>query len=369
MDPTPTPAPGHALRNITYAVLLVLMIGFMLVIGQGIIIPILIALISVYIIGALDKVLADWKGTSWAPAWIRRLILILGFVGLLTGFTSLIIVTVQQLMQQAPSYQANLEGLVREVTRMLGFQNVPDWPTIYDQTIGRISLPSIIGGAASQLSSVGGMIFLTIIYVSFLFAEKARFGEKLLVAFPDRERAEKTMDIVSKVNTRIGQYLGTKTLINVILGVISYLIMLAFGLDYAPFWALLIGVLNYIPYIGSIVALLLPVGLSIVQFASLPMTLGLYAGLQLAQIAVGNFLEPSMVGRRVNLSAFYVLVALAFWGAIWGIVGAILAVPLTSMLVIIFNEIPALRPVAIMMSDNLDEFEAKPRKPLWRRKR
>lgn len=356
-----TPKPG-TLQTITYATLLVTLIGYLLVVGYGLILPILIALISVYIMGAVDNYLASWPGTRHMPAFLRRLLLILAFIGILAAFTSLIIVTVQQLIQQAPGYQENLQKILVEVTNMLGMNKVPDWPTIYDATIGRLNIQNLVATVGASISSFGGSLFLVIIYVSFLFGEKARFGDKLEAAFTDPERAQRTRSVISEINTRIGQYLGAKTLINVILGVISYVILIAFGVDYAAFWALLIGLLNYIPYIGSIIALLLPVLLSVVQFASLPRTLGLFIGLQTAQIIVGNFLEPKMVGRRVNLSAFVVLVSLAFWAAIWGIAGAILAVPLTSMLVIIFSQLEPTRPLAVLMSDDVKVLRADERR-------
>lgn len=352
----PSEADGSTLRNITYATLLVVLVGYLLVLGQGLLIPILIALISVYIMAAIDQQLATLPLTRIWPSWLRRLLLILTFIGLLVAFTSLIVVTVQQLVVQAPSYQSNFEKLFAEGSHLLGFEQVPDWATIQRTLLAQINIQAWLSSAASELSSAGGTFFLIIIYITFLFGEKANFGNKLAAAFPDKDQAEQTKSFIGAINERVGQYLGTKTLINVILGVASYVILALFGVDYAAFWALLIGLLNYIPYIGSIIALILPVALSIVQFASWPLTIGLYACLQVAQIAVGNFLEPKMVGRKVNLSAFVVLVSLALWSAIWGIAGAILAVPLTSILVIIFNEIPATRPLAVLMSDDVKEI-------------
>lgn len=349
---TQTPARGATLRTITFATLLVLMIGYILIVGQGLILPILLALISVYILSAADAALANTPVIKVLPSFARRIILLLVFVGLVALFTALVISTVRQLVAEAPTYQENLENLIAEVTRLLGFSNVPDWATIQETLLGQISIAEMLNAVWAQLSSIGGTLFLVLIYASFLFGERAGFGAKMRLAIRDREHADHTLELIGEINDRIGQYLGTKTLINVILGLVSYVIMWAFGLDYAPFWALLIGLFNYIPYVGAIVALLFPLLLSVVQFASLPMTIGLFIALELAQIAVGNFLEPSMVGKRVNLSPFVVIVALALWSAIWGIIGAILAVPLTAMLVIIFYEIPATRGLAVMMSQN-----------------
>lgn len=349
-------ASGRTLQNITNTTIFVVLIGWLLVIGKSLLIPIIVALILVYILAALDHQLGVLPVTRVLPAWLRRVVLLLIFLAMFAGFAALIVVTVQELVTQAPHYQANLEILFGELTRLVGVERMPDWATIRQTLLGQIDIQAWLSSAASQLSSIGGMLFLVLVYLSFLFGEKAEFASKLEAAFPDPARAQQTRGLIGAINERVGQYLGTKTLINVILGVISYVIMAAFGLDYAAFWALLIGLLNYIPYIGSIVGLLFPVALSIVQFASWPQTLGLYAALQIAQIVVGNFLEPKMVGRKVNLSPFVVLVALSFWSAVWGITGAILAVPLTSILAIIFNEIPATRPLAVLMSDDVGVF-------------
>jgi hypothetical protein len=101
------------------------------------------------------------------------------------------------------------------------------------------------------------------------------------------------------------------------------------------FWAVVIGLFNYIPYVGSIIGVALPVVLSLAQFGSFGTTAVLAGLLMAAQTWVGNILEPRMIGRQLNLSPFVVLVALSVWSALWGLPGAILAIPMTSMLVII----------------------------------
>ncbi|MFV0429009.1 MAG: AI-2E family transporter [Arachnia sp.] len=340
------------LRTLTLATALVIMIGFLLVVGQGQIVPILIALISVFILGAADAALARVPGIRRLPSIARKGLLLLVFLGVVALFTLMIISTVRELMKEAPTYQANLLSLSLQLIELVGISDVPDWRSIQDTLFGQINIQAMLSSVAGQLSSVGGAVFMVVVYALFLFGERAGFTRKLRLAIRDPERTERTMELVGEINERIGQYLGTKTLINIILGMISYAVMAGFGLDYAPFWAFLIGLLNYIPYIGSMVAVALPLALSLVQFASMPMSLGLLVGLGVAQISVAFILEPLMLGKRVNLSPFVVLASLGLWGAMWGIVGAILAVPLTAMLAIIFYEIPATRGLAVMMSED-----------------
>lgn len=344
---------SQTLFTITTAVILVIAITWVLVIGQAIIIPIFVSLISVYVLGALDSKLASWPVTRFLPSIGRRLVLVLLFLGSLAALTGLVISTIQQLGTEAPKYQQNIESLITTVATAFGASHVPDWDSIQASLTKGIDLTALGTQAASSLGSIAGTTMLIAIYVIFLFSEKAGFSRKLSAAFPDQERTERTRRLVGEINERIGQYLGTKTLINVILALLSYVVLLIFGVDYAAFWALLIGLLNYIPYIGSVIAVLFPVLLSLLQFGSLSWTIWLLVVLTIIQTIMGNIVEPRMVGRRVNLSAFVVLVALSVWSAMWGIMGAILAVPLTSMMTIIFAEIPATRPLAVLMSEDV----------------
>ena len=126
--------------------------------------------------------------------------------------------------------------------------------------------------------------------------------------------------------------------------------MVYFGLELALFWALLIGVLNYVPYLGSFLGVALPVALAVVQFPDLGTVFALLAALTVVQFVIGNFLDPYLLGNSLNLSTFAILASLMAWSAVWGIAGAFLAVPLTAVMVIVLSEFPGTRPVAILLS-------------------
>jgi predicted PurR-regulated permease PerM len=185
-------------------------------------------------------------------------------------------------------------------------------------------------------------------------AERGRFAEKLAAAFPQRDQAELTARIVRDANRKIGDYLAVKTGINVILGAISFVILWGMGVDFALFWAVVIGLFNYIPYVGSIIGVALPVILSLAQFGSLGTTAVLGALLIAAQTYVGNILEPRLIGRQLNLSPLVVLMALSVWTAIWGLPGAILAIPLTAMIAIVCDAFGPTRFVAALLADQVE---------------
>ena len=127
--------------------------------------------------------------------------------------------------------------------------------------------------------------------------------------------------LFNDINRRIGDYLAVKTLVNIILGAVSYVIMLVMALDFALFWAVLIALFNYIPFIGTF-AIIFPIFLSLAQFGSLTTTLILAALLLMAQLISDNVLEPKLFSRQLNLSPFVIIVALSFWTALWGLAGS-----------------------------------------------
>src|SRR5262249_47633220 len=151
----------------------------------------------------------------------------------------------------------------------------------------------------------------------------------------------------ASINHSMGQYLWVQTVASAITTLLTYISLRIVGLDNALFWSFLIFFLNYIPTVGSIVAVVLPTAFALVQFQTLGPIAGVAAGVGVWQFVIGNFLMPRMTGESLNLSAVVVLLALAIWGAIWGIPGAFLASPITVMLMIVLAQFPSTHWIAI----------------------
>ena len=159
--------------------------------------------------------------------------------------------------------------------------------------------------------------------------------------------------IITHINARIGTYLAMKTLISLLTAVVSYVIMRLFGLEFAAFWAVLIFLLNFIPYVGSWLSVLIPTAFALLQFGGdLRMVIGIALVLSFAQFFLGNFLDPYLMANSLNLSGFAILISLAAWAALWGIPGAFLAVPITACITMVLAEFKGSRPIAILMSRN-----------------
>jgi predicted PurR-regulated permease PerM len=126
--------------------------------------------------------------------------------------------------------------------------------------------------------------------------------------------------------------------------------MAVFGVEFAVFWAIVIAVVNYIPYVGSAIGTAFPVALALVQFSDINAVLLLLAALIAAQVVVGNVIEPQVMGGSMNLSPYVILIALTAWTSLWGVAGAIFSVPITAIMVIVFSEFTRTRPLAVLLS-------------------
>ncbi len=347
---------GAPFMNLVLATGLVLMIGWLLIIGQAIVLPIVLAIIAVYVLTTAAEALERVPLIGRLPLMLRHALVLLGFTMAVVALALVISVTLNQLVAVMPRYQQNLEVLAAKAAAIGGIER-PTWEDIVDATLGKLNLQAILLRLLGGLTSLGFTVFLVVVYAGFLMAERGRFAAKLAAAFPQGDQAELTERLIRDINRKIGDYLAIKTGINVVLGVISFVILWGMGVDFALFWAVVIGLFNYIPYVGSIIGVALPVLLSLAQFGSIGTTAVLGAMLIAAQTYVGNILEPRVIGRQLNLSPFVVLVALSVWSTLWGLPGAILAIPLTAMLAIICGAFASTRFIAVLLAETVESAD------------
>ncbi|RVV98918.1 AI-2E family transporter [Mesobaculum littorinae] len=338
------------IRRLTYGIALILMLGWLLWIGRPILIPVLAALISVYVLSSAAETMRRVPLLGYLPAWGRRALVLLGFTVAVVLLFVLVLTNLGQVAAALPRYESNLDLIVNRVAAMLGIENEPTWETLRRATFDQVDTRALIAPALLSLQGVGSTLFLVVLYASFFMAERGMLARKLVIAAGGEENGRRALSLLMRINDRIGGYLFVKTTVNVILAVASYALMLLIGIEFALFWAVLIGFFNYIPYLGSLAGVVAPVLLALAQFGSLGMAVLVLVALSAAQIVVGAYLEPRMMGRAFNLSPFVVLLSLAVWSALWGLPGAFLAVPMTASLVLVLAEVAPTRPIAVMMS-------------------
>jgi AI-2 transport protein TqsA len=196
--------------------------------------------------------------------------------------------------------------------------------------------------------------------VIFFLMEDAAQRIKLGKLFPvKRKQYKKFLHNLWSINDSIRYYIWSMTVISLVTGAISYVILLIMGVEFAFLWAFLIFILNFIPYIGPLVSSLLPAIFAVITTGQLMQFIYVFAAMEGVQIIIGNFIQPMIMGKGTNLAPITVIIALAFWGMLWGIVGMILAVPIMAVVVIVCSQIPSARFLAILLSEkgNITDLE------------
>lgn len=342
------------LVTLVLAVILVMALGWLLVVGRPILLPIVTAAISVYVMGSATEALRRQPVLRHLPTLILRSVVLIAFSLAVVVLALVVTSTITDIVAVLPKYQANLIAMLERIADRYDLDSAELWQEIRSMTIDRINLQSLTLSILGGFTAFGATIFLVIVYAAFMMSERTVFMRKLSAALANEDSAAQTIQAVTDINRKIGDYLAVKTLVNLILGVVSWVILWSFNVDFALFWAIVIGLLNYIPYVGSLLGVLFPSVLSLAQFGSIPTSAALTVLLTGAQMTVGGVLDPRLVGRQLNLSPFVVLTALSFWSSLWGIPGAILAIPLTSIVAIILSRFEATRFVAILLAERVD---------------
>jgi predicted PurR-regulated permease PerM len=311
--------------------------------GAAFLIPLTMALlINVLIMALSDRVIALTR----APVWLAN---IAGVTVVLAGLFMIMYILGSQATQFARSisdYESQFDGAVNRITGLVG-NNVTTF--IRDNLIN-IDMTYVARVLLGSATSLLNQFFLISLYVAFLMAERLAFRKKIRLAAGNPKTGAEFAAVLDAISFSLQRYVGVKTFISLITAGISYSVFRVLGLEYSETWAVLTFALNFIPSIGSIIAVVFPAMIALVQFETIGPFLIIVFGCGTIQFAIGNFLDPAMLGRSLNMSTFLVILALTFWTTVWGMIGAFLSVPLTVCILIVFSHIPALRPIAVLMS-------------------
>jgi AI-2 transport protein TqsA len=319
-----------------------------LIVGQHILIPFIAALLVYFLIRYVTK-LFDRVGfvERKIPLWLKHIVATL-ILFILTGVVArLIVYNFENLIERFPTYQSNFEKILRIINEKFGI----DLVFSITQALREINVTDLANVAFSSLTSILGNALMIVFYVVFLFIEQTNFRAKIRLLFKGKE-LHTVLDLLNDVEHSVSQYIGLKTLISLITGLLSYVVLLSFGVESAVFWAFLIFLLNFIPYVGSLAAVFFPFFFSVIQFGEFANPLIMLFILGSIQMIVGNFLEPKLMGDLLNISPIVALLSLAFWGSVWGITGMFISVPITVIVIIALAKIPKTRPIAILLSQN-----------------
>lgn len=341
--------------NFLAVVLLVVVIFYLLNVGEFLLLPLVIAIALWYLINTLAAALGRISvGRFSIPRPICLTLSILTFLAAIWAVINFLGASFGGVMEMAPIYQENLIRRLESLS--LPFLDVGDFQgENFGQAIsGWIDLPSYAASLAGSAAGILASSSLILIYVGFLFFEQGHFRNKISALVADPRKEEEVNGIFDRIRDDIQKYITIKMFTSTLTGLLSYGLMLLMGVDFAGVWGLLIFLLNFIPTVGSIIATMFPATIALAQSDGYFLFFMVLGGIGALQMTIGNVIEPRLMGSSFNLSPIVILLNLALWGAIWGIPGAFLCVPFLIIFTIIMSHFPRTRPIAIVLSSDGD---------------
>lgn len=266
--------------------------------------------------------------------------------------------SIKQFSQQLPYYQSNLSGQTSALLHWLEDHGVKQYINI--ETIREFSASKVMkfaGGLITGLGNTFADIFLIQLTVIFLLFEGYILPKKIQAAFGNSSINYHSVEIIKSIN----QYLGIKTITSLVTGLLISIWLSILGVDFPVLWGVIAFMLNFVPTIGSIIAAIPTMLLSLVQLG-IDSTLLVALGYFLVNMIVGNIWEPKIMGKGLGLSTLVVFLSLTFWGWVFGTVGMLLSVPFTMLIKIILEQSPNTHWIAILLGseDDLPEIENHP---------
>ncbi len=246
-----------------------------------------------------------------------------------------------------------IDQIIADVTRIFGMTTPP---TAQDLIRG-IDFRGYLAGLAFQAQGVVSGAFFVMVYLAFLLAAQNGFRRKLIALFPGRSGRQEASEVFNRVRGGVEGYLWVQAVTGVIICFVAWILMRAVGLQNAEFWTFVIFIVGFIPVLGGAIAGLAPPLFALVQFETYWPAVILLVGLQIILFVVGNFIQPRMQGDNQNVDPVAVLLALALWGKMWGVIGMFLSTPLLVMAMAILAEFKGSRWIAILLSGDGKPYE------------
>ena len=294
-------------------------------------------------------VAAAWPLKPWLDQFLPSKLSYVGTVlALFLIFAAFLLAVYFSISRVAQAFAGRREQFVQMYGAYAAFASERGLPTLGEGGAGE----QLLGLAQAVLTPITDTLTylgVTAVLVIFALPEVPALRDKVR----ERWQGEGSRELLAAVEEAAGKvrdFLRVMTVTSLITGVASAALAAVLGLDLALAWGVLNFLLNYVPLIGNVVGIFPPALYAAVQFGGWGMPLLVFVGFAALQVAISNFVEPALQGRSLSLSPVVVVVALSFWGWVWGLAGTLLAIPLTAALVIICQHVRSTEWIAALLS-------------------
>ena len=320
--------------------------------SSAILLPILVAIF----LAVICTPPVAWLQRRGLPDWLSVLVVFFVVLVIFVGLSLVVTSSISSFQSRLGDYETQVEKPFNDIVTWLAGHDINISPDLIKEQFDASHLTNLLSNGLSAVALVLSNTVLVMLTVVFVLSEAAVMPKKLrsIVGDPDAD-----VSWASNVLGDLRVYLAVKTQCSLIVAVSTTIFLWAIGVDYPVLWGLLAFLLNFIPTLGSIIAAIPPIVLTLILF-------GFGWGIVVAawylaiNMAIGNFMEPRMMGRRLGLSTLVVFLSMVFWGWVWGPVGMVLSVPLTMVVKILLEHTDDLKWLAVLLGSASEDGEAYP---------
>lgn len=342
---------GTVLRDSMIVGIFLILFTAALRVGAGLLLPVAIALLFTLL---LDQPVRALKKAG-IPTGYGAALVVFGTLAVLSTGIGLLAGPAGEWIAQAPRTLTQVQTKIRRIIRPLEQTAQRVEQATEAATPGRpeptvqIRQPGLLQRLSGGTVTILGTVITVTFLAYFLLATLPAFRKKIAGLIGTRAGARNMEQVLSEIESQMSRYMLLNTLTSLGVGLVTWVFLLVVGLPNALLWGVLAFFMNFIPYAGALVTTVVVGAAALVSFDSTGSVLLVLGGVIAINIVEGNFVTPHLMGRHLPLNAVTIFLSLLYWGWVWGPVGTLVAVPITVMLQVVFSNIDALKPVALLL--------------------
>ncbi|MHC4418196.1 MAG: AI-2E family transporter [Planctomycetota bacterium] len=310
-------------------------LGLTLAYARSVLIPFVLAVfIFVLVSPILDFQVLRLK----IPRALAVVVTLLIVLIILTAICLFLSQAIQTVVDTAGRYSDSFVSLIKQASAKMQQWGIVLEPAEITGDLQR-QIPALVTNTVGTVFGFLSSVFLVAIFVIFLLI--------------GRNPHAVHVGIYGDIDQKIRRYLATKAVISTVTGLLVWAVLALFKLELAGVFGMLAFLLNFIPSIGSVFATLLPLPIAVAQFQEPWLIVAIVLVPGTIQMVIGNGIEPKLLGEGMHLNPVVILLALSFWGILWGVVGMFLAVPMTAVIRIVLMQFDTLKPIGNLLAGQL----------------
>lgn len=334
----------NRISAISLSILATFVIWYILIIAKHLFIPIVLSiLLTAWLTSIFNRLRA-----KHIPVFLIFPIILIWLALFIYLFFSIILLNISQIASQADAYQVKIMDMFWNLSDFLAKYNINLGNYVNSNILNKVDVWKILQWILLSMKDIWSNIFLILLYTWFFFFGRKKLFYKLMQIIKSHKN-ERTLE---KIMITLQDYIYYKTIISFGTWLATYLALMFFWVDFPLLWALLTFLLNFIPALGSFIAVFLMIIFAIFQFFSFRIVFLLAITLTSIQILFGNILEPKFLWERLNINPIFIILAVTVGWAVWWIIWMFIWVPILSIISIISKEMPSFKIIHTILTNN-----------------